>query len=196
MDVTKAHTITEAGFLRRLTLLTDSALSLLQIRSFWWLTYCSTLNLISSMKTKFGGVTSGMRSRMFCDLSSQMLSCFLGSSCLCCILYEEVWRPSVRLRRIVVALIPTSRANFKAARRWFFFNFPSYFYHILSSDCSFCIQTWSIACFPVSLNIFYYLTNRFTENITLFHDGGITVAIRVESYNRVSINRHFLSNIN
>ena len=64
--------------------------------------------------------------------------------------------------------------------------------HNLIADCLFSTLTWSIACFPCLIELFYHLANRFTANVAS-RDGGITVALLVESYNRVSIYRHFPS---
>ena len=51
--VTAAQTITEVGFWRRLTLLLSTDAFLLQTRSFWRLTHCSTSNFFSSENTNW-----------------------------------------------------------------------------------------------------------------------------------------------
>ena len=59
-----------------------------------------------------------------------------------------------------------------------------------SSDNLFSTLTWSIAYFHCLIELFYHIANRFTANAAS-RDGGITVALFVESNSRISIYRHF-----
>ena len=154
--VTAYHTITEAGFWRRLTLLTLFDLYLLQTRSFLWLTHCSTSNSFSSMKTKLGSVLSVMRSRISCALSSRMISCVSVSSCLFCILQRDVLRSSLRMCRIEIALIPASRANFETERRGFLLSFS------LAFLVDFLVRIARFLPWPGRLHIFLVYLSFFT----------------------------------
>ena len=66
---------------------------------------------------------------------------------------------------------------------------------IYSSDCLFSTLTWSIAYFPCLIELSYHFEPFHGEYVAC-RDGGITVALLVESYNYcISIYRHSLSEI-
>ena len=62
----------------------------------------------------------------------------------------------------------------------------------LSSDCLFSTLTGSIAYFfPCLIELFLQPCKPLHGEYVASRDGGITVALLVESYNRISIYRHF-----
>ena len=63
----------------------------------------------------------------------------------------------------------------------------------LSSDCLFSTLTWSIAYVPCLIELFLPPCKQFHGEYVASRGGGITVALLVESYNRISIYRHFPS---
>ena len=60
----------------------------------------------------------------------------------------------------------------------------------LSSDILFSTLTWSTTYFPCLIELFPPC-KPFHGEYAASRDGGITVALLVESYNRISIYRHF-----
>ena len=61
----------------------------------------------------------------------------------------------------------------------------------LSSDFFISTLTWSIEYFPCLIGRFLPPCKQFHGEYVASRDGGITVALLVESYNRISIYRHF-----
>ena len=72
LAVTAAHTITDCGFWRQVSILPSVVDEDAQTLSFFWLTACWMSNFSSSVKTKLGSVPSVMSCKSFLHFSALM----------------------------------------------------------------------------------------------------------------------------